>query len=151
MRFNVRWINAGVASLNCATTLLLWHPWSPARRREAEKRDGLLRPEATVFAAYAGSSSCKKCHTKAYEHWSQSHHGLAERPLENELDRAVFDPARSFHHGSQTSGVLLKGKDYQISSKDLSGENRPQSVVRVIGVDPLRQFLVPASNGRLQA
>ena len=139
----------GSATVLAAAALLVFHPWS----HDAEGRGAGTAPasDATVFAAYAGSSSCRECHEQAYEHWANSHHALAERPIRSELDKPAFDPPRTFQHGSQSSGILLSGSNYEISSKDLSGKNEPQTVVRVIGVDPLRQFLVPASGGRFQA
>jgi tetratricopeptide (TPR) repeat protein len=110
----------------------------------------VLRPEAEVFATYAGSGSCRDCHRQEYDSWRQSHHGLAERAVDSKLDGPAFVPGRTFDHGSQKSSVLADGTGFHISSKDLTGRASPQTVVRVIGVDPLRQFLVTAPDGRLQ-
>src|SRR5688572_19963153 len=69
-----------------------------------------------VFAAYAGSQSCRECHEPAHNDWLKSHHALAERAV---------DPA----HG------------------DVPMPGAPAEPVRVIGHDPLRQFLFPGGGG----
>ncbi len=142
-----------VAAIVAIAGLAVW-----ALHRGKAQQDGLggtpihaLEPESQVFGRYAGSSSCQACHQSEYEHWAQSHHGLAERPIDPKLDQGAFDPPRSFKHGSQTTQVRESGDRFEISSKDLTGNNEPQVVARVLGVDPLRQFLVPAPGGRLQA
>jgi tetratricopeptide (TPR) repeat protein len=110
----------------------------------------LIPPEQQVFATYAGSASCRDCHRSEYERWAPSHHGLAERTIRPELDKPAFDPPRTFHHGSQTSDVRISGDAYQIVTVGLSKKMEPQTIARVIGVDPVRQFLVDVGHGRLQ-
>jgi tetratricopeptide (TPR) repeat protein len=99
---------------------------------------------------YAGSSSCRQCHVDAYNLWAKSNHGLAERSIQPEMDQAAFTPTRIFHHGSQSTTVQLTNGNYIITSLDLSGRPEPHRVARVIGNDPLRQFLVAAPGGRWQ-
>lgn len=61
-------------------------------------------PQTTnVFAAYAGSESCRSCHADEYAAWAKSHHGLAERLWRGDFDGSAFEPARTFSHGSQTT------------------------------------------------
>ncbi len=67
----------------------------------------VVEPEAAVFARYAGSESCRDCHTNAFWSWQASNHGMAERLPDERLDREAFDPPRSFAHGSQTSAVAF--------------------------------------------
>ncbi len=110
-----------------------------------------LEPDATTFRQYGGSASCRDCHEEAYALWETSNHGLAERPLDPRLDRSAFDPPRSFRHGSQESRLRLLSNDvYQVETPGLSGKAEPFDIERVIGHDPLRQFLVPFPGGRLQ-
>jgi len=110
-----------------------------------------LEPEQTVFARYAGSESCRDCHAAAFEKWKGSHHGLAERPIEPELDRAAFEPTREIKAGSQASEARLEGSQFQLVTAGLQSPNEAFLPGRVIGVDPLRQFLVAAERGRWQA
>ena len=106
--------------------------------------------ELKVFAQYAGSESCRKCHDDAFHLWEHSNHGLAERAPTLAMDRAAFDPQRSFKHGTQQTSVRLEGTNFLVTCLGLSGTNETHAVVRVIGNDPLRQFLVAAPGGRLQ-
>jgi tetratricopeptide (TPR) repeat protein len=132
---------------------LVWqhsrHPdvHSPAKQETVKL---VVEPEAQAYAGYGGSASCKDCHEEAYDLWLTSNHAHAERPPRAELDKDAFDPARTFSHGTQTSSIRLDGDHYQIASVGLSRQPETQTVARVIGHDPLRQFLVPASGGRYQ-
>lgn len=110
----------------------------------------VIPDQAATYAAYAGSASCRECHEEAYALWEQSNHGLAERPLSPERDRDAFDPPHSFRHGTQQSSVWFAGTNFLVSTRGLSGSNEVHAAARVIGHDPLRQFLVPFPGGRLQ-
>ena len=99
---------------------------------------------------YAGSASCRECHPEAFKLWANSHHGLAERRINPTLDDAAFKPARAFSHVSQTSSFESVNGAYYITSRGLSGNPEKHQVERVIGDDPLRQFLVSAPGGRWQ-
>lgn len=111
----------------------------------------VVEPEAEVFARYAGSVSCRDCHTNAFAAWASSHHGLAEREPTEALDRMAFDPARGFRHGTQETSVRSTPAGYEIVTPGLSGPAEAHRVSRVLGHDPLRQYLVPAPGGRWQA
>lgn len=109
-----------------------------------------LEEDRRLFATYAGSASCEPCHEEAWNDWEGSHHALAERPFFPEIDREAFDPPREFEHGSMVSSVRMRGDEPQIVTQGFSGK-KPFRAERVFGVDPLRQFLVEAPGGRLQA
>jgi tetratricopeptide (TPR) repeat protein len=110
----------------------------------------VLEDEQKVHAEYAGSASCRTCHEEAFELWARSNHGLAERVPNLAVDRHAFEPARSFSHGTQKTSLRLDGTNCLVTCIGLSGTNETLPVVRVIGNDPLRQFLVAAPGGRLQ-
>ena len=101
-------------------------------------------------AEYGGSVSCKACHEEAYALWLKSNHGLAERLPTAEMERRAFEPARSFTHGKQSSAVRGTNGGFFVSAVGLSGEPEAHRVARVIGNDPLRQFLVAFPGGRWQ-
>jgi tetratricopeptide (TPR) repeat protein len=104
----------------------------------------------TIQSTYAGSASCRDCHADIYAAWAKSNHGLAERPVSLKMDRAAFIPARSFQTGSQTTSVEFTNRNFFITSVGLSGHPEAHIVDRVIGNDPLRQFLIAAPGGRWQ-
>ena len=110
----------------------------------------IARNEKAVLASYSGSSACKECHVEQYRDWESSHHGMAERQLRTELDRPAFDPARVFSHGTQHSEARLTNGTFQIVSMISTGQYGAFNVDRVIGHEPLRQFLVSFPGGREQ-
>lgn len=111
----------------------------------------VMPDEKIAFGQYAGSESCKECHADQFTKWLGSHHGLAERKPDARLDDPAFVPTRSFKHGSQTTETRKTGSDYELIALGFGDKITPYRVERVIGHDPLRQFLVDGGNGRLQA
>jgi tetratricopeptide (TPR) repeat protein len=107
--------------------------------------------EKATFAQYAGSQSCRECHADQFAKWQSSHHGMAERLPDPQLDDPAFVPTRSFKHGTQTTETRKNGSDYEIVALGFGDKIAPYHVERVIGYDPLRQFLADGGNGRLQA
>lgn len=111
---------------------------------------GAYGTETNTLIDYAGSESCRDCHRAEYDLWAQSHHALAERPLKSAIDEAAFNSARSFQHGSETTTVRIQNRQYQIVTHGLQSNREPFQVERVIGHDPLIQFLTPFPGGRYQ-
>ena len=109
----------------------------------------IVEDEATAFAGYAGDAACKACHAPEFDKWATSHHGLAERPLRPDLDKAAFEPPKSFTHGTQTTTAQMAGDTAQVTALGFNNEVKPFTIDRVIGHDPLRQFLVNGQNGRV--
>jgi predicted CXXCH cytochrome family protein len=107
-------------------------------------------PAKTQISAYAGSASCRECHEKIYHLWKNSHHALAERELNPAIDRIAFDPPRTFRHGTQTSQARVADGRFEVVTLGGEGKVKPYRVERVFGVEPLRQFLVKADDGRYQ-
>ncbi len=97
---------------------------------------------------FAGSRSCQECHSKFYELWSTSHHGLAMQPYTPELAKSKLTP--------QTNEVVA-GKyrflaDIQkglVMERDPEGEKR-YPIVQVMGGKNVFYFLTPLERGRLQ-
>jgi tetratricopeptide (TPR) repeat protein len=82
--------------------------------------------------------------------WASSHHVLAERPVRPEIDRAAFEPVRVFKTGSVTNQARIEGEQYQIVTLGFRTNIEPYQAERVIGHDPVRQFLSAAPGGRWQ-
>lgn len=110
----------------------------------------VMEDEKAVFATYAGSASCKACHAAEFEKWAASNHGMAERVPSDAMDGTAFDPPRSFKHGTQTTDVRKTGDAFEVVSLGFGFRRDAYPVKRVIGHDPLRQFLVEGPNGRFQ-
>ncbi|MCW5555793.1 MAG: tetratricopeptide repeat protein [Verrucomicrobiae bacterium] len=132
-----------------------WAAKQDQARVERSKLSTITPPgadaDAAVFATYGTSPTCKSCHEEAYENWARSHHALAERSLDPALDTPAFDPPWRITHGTQNSEARLVEGKFQLVTQGLGGTNQPFEVARVIGVDPLLQYLIPTEGGRLQA
>jgi tetratricopeptide (TPR) repeat protein len=110
----------------------------------------LIEPEPQAFAGYAGSASCRECHQKESDLWEPTNHSLAERLPTADLDQAAFHPPRAFDHGTTHTQVRASPDGYEVLTDGFGGERKAYRVERVIGHDPLRQFLVAGPGGRLQ-
>jgi tetratricopeptide (TPR) repeat protein len=111
----------------------------------------VIGPEDDVHAGYAGSETCRQCHAGEFEKWKKSNHGMAERSYDATVDNKAFNPTQTLTHGKNTSQAFLDAAGVA-NFLTLGSNNKRQNfpVVRVIGNNPLRQFLVPAPGGRLQ-
>jgi Flp pilus assembly protein TadD len=143
----------------CVAVGLFW-VWQHGQEREqylpkfestVQSERFQLEDEKTVHGQYAGSASCRECHEEAFAAWKNSHHALAERSPDSTMDDPAFEPARSFSHGTQQTGVRKQNGEYELTTAGLSGRNETFKVERVIAESPLRQMLVPFPGGRLQA
>jgi tetratricopeptide (TPR) repeat protein len=106
--------------------------------------------QTNIYAAYAGSASCRECHAEAFKKWAGSHHAEAERLIQTNRDQAAFVPAREFKHGTQKTFLQWHDGQAQIAGFGLNHQWETNPVVRVIGEDPLRQFLIAFPGGRYQ-
>ncbi len=97
------------------------------------------------FAAFGGSESCRECHADEYNAWKGSHHQLAERGVDPALDSQFFK-GEKVKHGTQSTVFKIDNGKFQICPDFTNCI----ALTRVIGVDPLRQFLAPTTKGRLQ-
>ena len=100
---------------------------------------------------YAGSERCAPCHAEHFERWRSSHHAQAERPVDLELDTVAFEGKPAIEHGSTTSHVQHRDGRFEITTANGSGDEQTFVAQRVIGVEPLRQYLVETPGGRWQA
>ena len=62
--------------------------------------------------------------------------------METNRDRLAFDPPREFKHGTQTTSVRWNQGQPQMADLDSYNRGETNPVARVIGEDPLRQFLI---------
>jgi Flp pilus assembly protein TadD len=110
-----------------------------------------LADEKPTHAAYGGSASCKGCHEEAYELWAKSHHGLAERLPDPQLDEPAFEPAQTFRHETQQTSLRRTNNAYEVVTAGLQNTQEVFQIERIIGHLPLRQMLVSFPGGRWQA
>src|SRR5437868_14150075 len=89
----------GIVLLLGVLVFLVARRRAPLDQNASGLRFANTEPDSKVFAAYAGSQTCRECHQSAFDAWKTSHHAQAERAPEAALDKGAFEPARSFKHG----------------------------------------------------
>ena len=142
---------ATAVALVTALTFASCRKNSPSPATSTAASAAILPPDSVVHATYAGSSSCKDCHLKAYDDWKNSHHGLAERHVQpDEYEQPFSSPLKLQHQGKESQAYLDEKKFLQIITDDAKGQPQRYPVTRIIGHNPLRQFLIPAPGNRLQ-
>ena len=121
--------------------------WLPVNHRSSGSQSVA---QTKIYDAYIGSESCRECHAEAFKKWAGSHHAEAERSIQTNRDLAAFTPAREFKHGTQKTLVQWRAGQALIAGFGLNHQWETNLVARVIGQDPLRQFLIPFPGGRFQ-
>ena len=142
---------AGFLTTRLARPRAAARPVMPVVVAAAAKDGPILAPDGEVHARYGGSGACRECHAVAYQRWLPSNHGLAERAFTLALDEKAFSPKQTLVHGKETSETFLDAAGMpKILTRGLDNQRHIYPVERIIGNDPLRQFLIPAPGNRLQ-
>ncbi len=101
-------------------------------------------------AEFTGSASCVDCHTDEYQQWQGSHHDLAMQVVNEDTVLGDFNNA-TFTYNGITSTFYRDGERFMVRTDGENGKLEDFEVAYVFGVDPLQQYLLPLSRGRLQA
>lgn len=121
-------------------------------------REDAVLPGTTITPEIAGQSrippneavACGKCHKHEYDLWINSQHAWANRLVSTTRDKPAFHPDRLLAHGSFTNTMRIADGLFQITTAGRSGTASVHHAESVIGIEPLRQYLVPFPGGRLQ-
>ena len=110
---------------------------------------GEYRGRGVGDVAFVSSDTCVECHPDQAAEWQASHHRLAmERPDETTV-LADFDGS-SFTHFEETLRFLTRDGEYFVSMERPGEETKEFAVRYTFGADPLQQYLIEGSGGRLQ-
>jgi tetratricopeptide (TPR) repeat protein len=101
-------------------------------------------------AQYVGSERCRACHQKAYEGWKGSNHARAMQAAKDGTVLGDFGGATFLHRG-KTWQFFRQGAKFMVHAEGPDGAMRDFEVAYTFGVEPLQQYLVAFSGGRLQA
>lgn len=100
----------------------------------------------------SGAWACAACHPSVFNEWAESQHAVANRLVSEQLDGPAFKPGRSLDHGSfRTSMAAERGGRFLFTTVFSNRVRETHRAEAVIGVFPLRQYLVAQPGGRLQA
>jgi tetratricopeptide (TPR) repeat protein/nitrate/TMAO reductase-like tetraheme cytochrome c subunit len=105
-------------------------------------------PEAR--AEYVGRESCARCHERATELHSGSHHDLAMEEANRETVLGDFSGAK-FRYGDVTSTFFEREGKFFVETDGPDGGLREYEIAYTFGVTPLQQYLIPFPGGRYQA
>lgn len=104
----------------------------------------------TAPATYVGSASCRGCHGDEYQRWQGSQHAHAMQLATAKTVQADFND-QAFGQGSEHYRFIRDGAQFAVEARGPNGKPGTFAVRYTFGVDPLQQYLVALSNGRLQA
>jgi len=114
---------------------------------------GASQPESSATEApvpqFVGSAECKDCHQPEWDAWLDSHHDLAMDVATEASVRGDFDNAAFTRHGV-TSRFYRRNGRYFVETAGPGGEMGEFEITHTFGWEPLQQYLVPFSGGRLQ-
>ena len=109
----------------------------------------LLASEARADQ-FVGSERCADCHRAEHQLWQNSHHDLAMQEPAADTVLGDFDGA-TFPRRGVTTTFSRDGDDFIVHTAGENGTLHDFPVRYVFGVEPLQQYLLPLSRGRLQA
>ena len=137
-----------IAPLILAATALL----APAQSLPLAAAGAAASGAATESSSggFAGVAACRSCHEGAYQAWLGSHHDLAMQAATPDTVLGDFDDA-TFTYNGVTSTFFRRADRFWVRTDGEDGELTEFPVEFVFGVDPLQQYLLPLSRGRLQA
>ena len=136
-----RWEWVGLAAL---AVIVLAVPLSQFRRGAAPPSGDESAP------AFVGSTSCRDCHSAAWESWRNSDHDRAMAEATEETVLGDFDDA-TFTLQGVTSRFYRRDQRFLVWTEGPGGEMAEFEVAYTFGHEPLQQYLVPFPGGRLQA
>jgi tetratricopeptide (TPR) repeat protein len=101
-------------------------------------------------AAFVQETACVACHAAESKAWTGSHHELAMREAGASTVLGDFSK-RSFHRPNGTAEFFQRDGTYWIRTEGADGKTAEFQVKHTFGVDPLQQYLLQFTGGRLQA
>jgi tetratricopeptide (TPR) repeat protein len=105
--------------------------------------------ETEVAATFVGREVCRPCHETAFSNWQGSDHDLAMDVATEDTVLGGFDSA-TFTSKDTTSTFFMKDGRFFVNTEGPDGEMADFEITHTFGHDPLQQYLVPFSGGRLQ-
>lgn len=106
--------------------------------------------QAVSMVPDPAAQACSACHPKEFAAWQESQHARANRLVSHAEDGAAFNPPRTLQQGSFVTQLRPRKDGLEIRETGPDGTTSVHVPEAVIGITPLRQYLVPFPGGRLQ-
>jgi len=132
---------AGAILVIAVVAAFVWHWSAGAHGQEANP---------TSAATYVGQEKCAQCHAEQVAAWRTSHHAQAMQVANDSTVLGNFSDAH-FAKDGVTSNFFKKNGKYFVRTDGPDGKLQDFELPYTFGVDPLQQYLVPFSNGRMQS
>lgn len=108
------------------------------------------QPPQPSTPTWVDEASCQSCHPAQVEAWRGSHHHLAMALPTEPAVLGDFDDA-SLQSDAEHTRFFRTGDAYWIRTPGADGVPADHRVAYTFGVEPLQQYLLRLSDGRLQA
>lgn len=138
------WIAPALA-LAGTIALALWWARTPAKVETPSPAAGAAAPAAN----HVDNAQCVGCHAAAAQRWQPSHHAMAMALPTAETVRGNFDNAQFKHQGISTR-FFKRGDKYFVNTDGPGGKMADFEVKYSFGLEPLQQYLIETTGGRLQ-
>ncbi len=142
-----------VRSLFCALLVLLLAAWAPACLAESAATSALNSDKGVLSAkapvGYVGSSACVSCHPSESKAWSASQHSKSMSVATPATVRADFAGQKIENAGSHGRFFREDGQ-FKVETEGADGKLETFTVSHTFGLEPLQQYLVTFSDGRVQ-
>ncbi|MBF9234524.1 tetratricopeptide repeat protein [Microvirga sp. BT350] len=106
-------------------------------------------PATSATSAYVGSAACAGCHATETNAWSTSQHARAMQEANEKTVTGNFNDATAEHYGSKAR-FFRKDNRFIVETEGKDGKTTEFPVKYTFGVEPLQQYLVEFSDGRIQ-
>ncbi len=101
-------------------------------------------------AGFVSSERCRSCHQVEFDRWSGSHHAKAMQEATPTSVLGNFNDA-VFSLAGRTTRFFRRGDKYWVRTLGPRGQDAEFAVRYTFGIEPLQQYLIEVSGGRLQA
>jgi predicted CXXCH cytochrome family protein len=105
--------------------------------------------DALAKAQYVGRQTCAECHAREVAEFEGSHHDRAMELATPESVRGNFDN-QTFERLGVTTRFFRQGDKYMVNTEGPDGEYRDFEVKYTFGYEPLQQYMVEFTDGRVQ-
>ena len=105
--------------------------------------------DQTTVNNYVGDRACQSCHAGQYKDWLSSDHFKAMQLANDTTVEGDFNNT-SYTADGVTSKFFKKSGKYFINTQGPDGNNHDYEIKYTFGYNPLQQYLIAFSDGRLQ-
>ncbi|MDA9468926.1 hypothetical protein XH87_30775 [Bradyrhizobium sp. CCBAU 53415] len=108
------------------------------------------RPQQMAELTFVGSEACSSCHARQAMLWQNSQHRHAMDHATDQSVRGDFNDA-VFAYAGTRSRFSRRGRKFLVETDGSDGKLATFEIKYTFGFDPLQQYLIEFSDGRIQA